>query len=452
MDAHVTNLAWLTAADAARRMAEGEITSQMLVQACLERIAEREDTVKAWAHLDADYALAQARERDEWRGQGRSTGPLHGIPVGIKDIIDTADMPTENGTPIHAGRTPGDDAALVAALRDAGAVIMGKTVTTELAVMTPNKTHNPVNPDHTPGGSSSGSAAAVADGMVHLAIGTQTGGSVIRPAAFCGVVGFKPTFGLISRAGVLSQSPALDTIGTMGRTVEDAALMADCLTAYDGRDRSMWPRSRPRLRDTVLSEVPVTPMFAFAKTPMWEQGEPAMMEAFGELTDVLGDICDEVELPSVFDKVAGWHACLQNGDIAKNYGPLLDKYPDLISDGLKARMEEGRKYSAIEYNTAREFQEILNGGLDEVFDRYDVIVTPATAGPAPKGLETTGRPIFNSIWTYLGVPAVTLPLLEVDGLPLGVQLIGRRRDDGRLLRTARWLVEHLSSDVDDADA
>ena len=217
MDAHFTDLAWLSAADAARLIAKGEITSQMLVQACLERIGEREDTVKAWVHLDADYALAQARERDEWRTEGRSTGPLHGVPVGIKDIIDTADMPTENGTPIHAGRTPGDDAAIVGALRDAGAVIMGKTVTTELAVMTPDKTCNPHNPDHTPGGSSSGSAAAVADGMVPLAIGTQTGGSVIRPAAFCGVVGFKPTFGLISRSGVLNQSPALDIL--VGRKV-----------------------------------------------------------------------------------------------------------------------------------------------------------------------------------------------------------------------------------------
>lgn len=452
MDAHVTDLSSLTAADAARRIDEGEITSEMLVQACLERTAEREDTVKAWAHLDPDYALAQARECDEWRAQGRSTGPLHGVPVGIKDIIDTADMPTENGTPVHAGRTPGDDAALVAALRDAGAVIMGKTVTTELAVMTPNKTHNPVNPDHTPGGSSSGSAAAVADGMVPLAIGTQTGGSVIRPAAFCGAVGFKPTFGLISRSGVLSQSPALDTIGTMARSIEDAALMADCLTAYDARDRYMWPRSRPRLRETTLSDVPVAPTMAFVKTPVWDKGEPAMMEAFAELTDVLGDRCDDVELPPVFDKAAQWHICIQNADIAKNYGPLLEKYPGQISAALEARIEEGRKYTAVEYSTAREFQDILNGGLDQIFERYDVIVTPAAAGPAPKGLETTGSPVFNAMWTYLGVPAVTLPLLDVDGLPLGVQLVGKRRDDGRLLRTARWLIEHLSTGADDADA
>lgn len=445
MDAPATHPDRLTAADAAQRIEKGEITSQKLVQACLDRIAEREETVQAWQHLDADYALEQASKADEWRAAGRTTGPLHGVPVGIKDIVDTKDMPTENGTPIHADRRPRQDAALVAALRDAGAVILGKTVTTELAVMTPNKTRNPVNPSHTPGGSSSGSAAAVADYMVPLAIGTQTGGSVIRPAAYCGIFGFKPTFGLISRRGVLNQSPALDTVGTMGRTVEDLALMADCLTAFDPSDRDMWPRSRPRLRETAVSEVPVEPALAFLKTPAWEHGEPVMQEAFAELKETLGERCDEVPLPEVFNKVLEWHRFLQNGDIAKNYGPLLDQYPDQISAGLKERIEDGRSVSAVDYNTAREFRDILNAGLDEIFERYDAVITPATTGPAPQGLETTGSPVFNAMWTYLGVPAVTLPLLDVEGLPLGVQLVGPRQDDGRLLRTANWLVNHLSA-------
>jgi Asp-tRNA(Asn)/Glu-tRNA(Gln) amidotransferase A subunit family amidase len=445
MDAPATHPDRLTAADAAQRIEKGEITSQKLVQACLDRIAEREETVQAWQHLDADYALEQASKADEWRAAGRTTGPLHGVPVGIKDIVDTKDMPTENGTPIHADRRPRQDAALVAALRDAGAVILGKTVTTELAVMTPNKTRNPVNPAHTPGGSSSGSAAAVADYMVPLAIGTQTGGSVIRPAAYCGIFGFKPTFGLISRRGVLNQSPALDTVGTMGRTVEDLALMADCLTAFDPSDRDMWPRSRPRLRETAVSEVPVEPALAFLKTPAWEHGEPVMQEAFAELKETLSERCDEVPLPEVFNKVLEWHRFLQNGDIAKNYGPLLDQYPDQISAGLKERIEDGRSVSAVDYNTAREFRDILNAGLDEIFERYDAVITPATTGPAPQGLETTGSPVFNAMWTYLGVPAVTLPLLDVEGLPLGVQLVGPRQDDGRLLRTASWLVNHLSA-------
>lgn len=445
MDAAVTDLTTLTAADAAGRIASGEITSEMLVQACLDRISEREETVFAWQHLDPGYALEQARQRDAWRAGGRSTGPLHGVPVGIKDIIDTEDMPTENGTQAHAGRTPGDDATLVSALRDAGAVIMGKTVTTELAVFHPNKTRNPHNPEHTPGGSSSGSAAAVADNMIPLAVGTQTGGSVIRPASYCGVVGFKPTHGLISRKGVLNQSEALDTVGVFGRTIEDAALLADCLTAYDPADRYMWPRSRPQLRATALSDVPVPPMIGFVKGPTWDKADAVTVEAFAELAETLGDQCDEVELPEIFDKAPAWQKLIQTADVGKNYGPLLDKSPECLSEGMREMIAEGRKILAVDYNVAREFQEILNGGLDQVFERYDVILTPASAGPAPRGLETTGRPVFNSMWTYLGVPAVTLPLLEADGLPFGVQLIGPRRDDGRLLRSARWLNDHLTA-------
>jgi Asp-tRNA(Asn)/Glu-tRNA(Gln) amidotransferase A subunit family amidase len=405
----------------------------MLVQACLDRIAEREETVLAWQHLDPDYALEQARARDEWRAHGRSTGPLHGVPVGIKDIIDTEDMPTENGTPAHAGRTPDEDATLVTALRDAGAVIMGKTVTTELAVFHPNKTRNPHNPEHTPGGSSSGSAAAVADFMIPLAIGTQTGGSVIRPASYCGVVGFKPTFGLISRKGVLNQSESLDTIGVFGRTVEDAALIADCLTAYDPADRGMWHRSRPQLRATAMSDVPVPPMLAFVKGPTWDQADEVTREAYAELTETLGDQCDEVELPEIFNKAPEWQKLIQVAEVGKNYGPLLDKSRECLSPGMQEMIADGQKLLAVDYN------------LDEVFERYDAIITPASAGPAPKGLETTGRPVFNAMWTYLGVPAVTLPLLEADGLPFGVQLVGPRRDDGRLLRSANWLYNHLTA-------
>lgn len=447
MDAAVTNLTALTAADAARRIARGEIASEQLVQACLDRASEREDEVRAWEHLDPAHALAQARERDEWRASGRSTGPLHGLPVAIKDIIDTADMPTCNGTKAHAGRQPRDDAAVVSALRDAGAVIMGKTVTTELANMTPGKTRNPHNPEHTPGGSSSGSAAAVADGMVPLALGTQTAGSVIRPASFCGIFGFKPTFGLISRRGVLKQSEHLDTVGVYGRSIEDVALIADCLTAFDPTDRQMWPRSRPALRDVAMTDPPLEPTIAFVKSPAWEFAEPEMAEAFGELTDALGERCDEVELPSIFDKALEWQQVIQNGEMAKNYATLEEKHADLISEGLKGRLAEGRAYSAVEYSMALEFQDILYGGIAEIFDRYDMILTPASCGPAPRGLETSGNPVFNAIWTYLGAPAVTVPLLEVDGMPLGVQLAGPCRDDARLLRNARWLVEHLVADA-----
>jgi len=444
VEAVVTELSQLTAVDAARRVEAGDITSEMLVAAYLDRIAEREETVQAWAWLDRDFALDQARRADAARAAGILNGPLHGVPVGVKDIIDTRDMPTECGTPLLAGRQPGADAAVVSALKDAGAVIMGKTVTTELAAFHPGKTRNPVDPPHTPGGSSSGSAAAVADNMVPVALGTQTAGSVIRPAAYCGVVGFKPSFGLISRTGILSQSPALDTVGMFSRTVEDAALLADCLTAYDARDRDMRPRSRPRLRDMALQEPPVTPMLAYVKSPVWDQADAITGEAFGELVEALRDICDEIALPDIFAKGYTWQRQIQLADMAKSYGPLVDKAPDLISDILKEGVEEGRTILATEYNLAREFCPVLNGGLDEIFGRYDAILTPSTTGPAPRGLQSTGSPVFCALWTYLGVPAVTLPLLTADGMPLGVQLVAGYGDDGRLLRAARWLVEWVS--------
>ncbi len=447
MDAAVSDLARMGAAEAARRIAAGEITSERLTQACLEVIAAREDAVQAWQYLDPDFALEQARRADAWRGSGRTMGPLHGVPVGIKDIIDTAEMPTEHGSPYFAGHQPTEDAAVVSALKDAGAVILGKTVTTELAVLHPGKTRNPHRPEHTPGGSSSGSAAAVAVDMVPLAVGTQTAGSVIRPAAYCGVFGFKPTYGLISRHGIISQSPALDTVGVFARSIEDIALGVDCMTAYDPRDPGMWPRSRPRLRATALEEPPVEPLFAFVKGPAWNQAEPVTEEAFAELAQVLGERCDEVELPEVFAEGLRWQRLIQMADVAKNYGPLLNKSTDLMSDLLKSLVEEGRAVPATEYNTARDYQQVLNAGLDQIFERYDAIITPATTGAAPS-IETTGSPIFCGLWTYMGVPAVSLPLLEADGLPLGVQVVGPRRDDARLLRTARWLQRFLNDEMD----
>ena len=446
----IRQLTELTAADAAARIENGEITSVMLVEACLSRIAERDGEVMAWEHLDPEYALEQARVADERRAQDAATGPLHGVPVGIKDIIDTTDFPTENGTPAHAGRQPGDDAVLVSALRDAGAIILGKTVTTELAVFHPNRTRHPRNPEHTPGGSSSGSAAAVADNMVPLAVGTQTGGSVIRPASFCGVYGFKPTHGMISRTGVLMQAPPLDTVGVFGRSLEDVGLIADCLTAYDPRDTWMRPRSRTRLREVALQDPPVDPVFAFVKSPPWDEfAEDITKEAFTELADALGEQCDEVDLPSVFDAGLTMQKVIQTADIAKFYGPILSKAPDAISKGLAERIVEGKDVSAVDYNSALDVRETLYAGLEEVFERYDAIITPASAGPAPKGLETTGNPIFNAMWTYLGVSCVSLPLLEADGMPFGVQLVGPRFDDARLLRSANWLTRHLIADQDD---
>jgi Asp-tRNA(Asn)/Glu-tRNA(Gln) amidotransferase A subunit family amidase len=442
----VDELCGLSAAEAARRMAEGSVTAQEMVSACLARIREREPEVRAWAHLDEDYALGQARRLDEWRIAGHEVGPLHGVPVAVKDIIDTRDMPTCNGTPLHEGRRPRSDAAVVAQLRQAGAVILGKAVTAELAVYAPGKTRNPHDPERTPGGSSSGSAAAVAAGMAPLAVGTQTAGSIIRPASYCGVFGFKPTHGAISRTGVLTQAPPLDTVGPFARSVEDLALLTDVISVYDEKDPDMRPHSRGSLRVTATSTPAAKPVLAIVKTPVWEEhAEDSTKAAFTELTEALGEQCDMVDLPDVFQKAWGWQRMLQVAGIAKHYGPLVDRAPEQASEVMREMIAEGRAVTAVDYNTALDMQQVLNAGLDEIFKRYDAILTPATPGPAPKGLESTGSPVFNALWTYCGVPCVSLPLLDVDGMPLGVQLVGRRQDDGRLLRTANWLVQHLAA-------
>src|SRR5712664_1484880 len=293
---HERQAAELSAADAARKIRDGLLTSEELVSACLERIRATEPSVQAWTFLDEGHALAQARAADERKRSGEPIGALHGVPVGLKDIIDTADMPTENGTVLHKGRTPRDDAAVVKALRAAGAVILGKTVTTECAYFAPGKTRNPHNPEHTPGGSSSGSAAAVAAGMVPLALGSQTAGSVIRPGAFCGVYAFKPTHGLIPRTGVLQLSRTLDHIGLFARSIEDVALLMEQLIGYDEGDPDTRPRARIPFREVSREEPPLEPMLAFVKTPHWERADADTKEAFSELLETLGDRAEELEL------------------------------------------------------------------------------------------------------------------------------------------------------------
>jgi Asp-tRNA(Asn)/Glu-tRNA(Gln) amidotransferase A subunit family amidase len=438
----------MTALAAREEIAGGKISAVELTEALLARIAERESDVGAFAHLDADLALAQAKGLDAHRASGRPLGPLHGLPVGLKDIVDTADLATENGTVVDAGRRPKRDAAIVSRLRAAGAVILGKTVTTELALFSPGKTANPRNLAHTPGGSSSGSAAAVADAMVPLAVGTQTNGSVIRPAAFCGVVGFKPTYGLIPRTGVLEASRSLDTIGTFARTVEDAALLADAMAGFDPADAATRPATPPQLLATARTAPPVRPALAFVKSPVWDRAEPETREAFGELIEVLGDDVDEIDLPAPFARVHDLHRVVMLAEIAKSYSRYYERGRDRLSAHLVELIEEGRGVLAHDYLAARDWMEVLGDVLDGIFDRYDAILTPAAPGPAPKGLAATGDPSFATVWTFCRVPAVSLPLLESSGgLPLGVQLVGRRGHDGRLLRTARWLEQRVAAET-----
>ena len=438
----MTDLARLTATAAAKLMADREITSEQLVKACLDRISEREPQVKAFAHLDPEHALTQARAADDAFRSGKGVGPLNGLPVGIKDIIDTKDMPTQNGCAFFKGRQPEADAACISALRDAGAVIIGKTVSTEMASTHPGPTCNPHNLGHTPGGSSSGSAAGVADFMFPLALGTQTGGSVIRPASFCGIYGLKPTFGLISRTGITMQSHTLDTVGVYGRSVEDLALIADALSAHDPRDAGSYPRSRPNLAKAAAEKPPVKPLFAYIKTPMWDLLDDVTKEAFTELVAELGAQAEEIDLPSLSEVVAD-HATVMAGENAGYYGRLIDAGGESISPALRARIEAGRKVSVEAYVRAFNARAAASQHIDDMLTNYTAILTPAATGPAPKTLASSGNPIFNAPWTYLGQPCVALPLMEADGMPIGVQLVGSRRDDGRLLRTAKWLAAHV---------
>ncbi len=418
----------LTAAEAAARIRRLVITSEELVTACLARIALRDPVVEAWVHLDPDYALEQARAADQVLKAAGPRGPLHGVPVGIKDIVDTARLPTENGTVIMRGRRPAADAQVVRNLTAAGAVILGKTVTTELAFFGPGKTRNPRNPERTPGGSSSGSAAAVADCHVPLALGTQTAGSVIRPASFCGVVGFKPSFGVVPRDGVLAQSAPLDTIGGYGRTVADVALFVSVMAG--GASPLTLPLSPSGAR-------PRHPLkLAFVRTPAWGQGEASMQEAMLLFVKNHASVIEEVAMPADFDDTGGLQRAVQFRDIARAYGPYLDHYPHEISAKLAEVIGIGRGVTDDEYRSALARRDGLNAALAPLFERYDALVTPAACGPAPKGLGSTGSPAFNFLWTYLGVPAVSLPLMEAEGMPLGVQLVGAVGRDAELLEVA----------------
>jgi Asp-tRNA(Asn)/Glu-tRNA(Gln) amidotransferase A subunit family amidase len=438
----------LSLADAAASIREGRISSTELVEDCLQRVQEVDGAVQAWAFLDLDHARRQARAADEHRMAGRPIGPLHGVPLGVKDIFDTADYPTEFGSPFWQGRTPRRDAAAVARLRAAGAIVLGKTVTTEYAYFHPNKTRNPHDPTRTPGGSSSGSAAAVAAGMIPAAIGSQTNGSVIRPASFCGVVGFKPTHGLIPRSGALLLSRALDHVGVFARSVTDAAMLADVLIGHDDEDPDTRAIASPQLALTAAGEPPLPPRFAFVKGPAWAAAEPYLDEAFGELAAALGDIIQPIELGSPFDRAIGFHGTVMAVDMAHNFRRDLAQGGDALSVELRELLVRGSKLTALDYLEATSAAETCNARLDDIFNEYDAILTASAPGEAPVG-TATGNPIFCSTWTYLGTPAVTLPLLQgPNGLPIGVQLIGRRGNDARLLRTARWLAGHLGAGAD----
>lgn len=439
------SLADLGAHEAALKIRKGEISSQALTRACLDRIAALDNELNAFVHLDTELALEQARAADRIAEHADALPPLHGVPVAVKDVIDVRGLPGEHGSPIFKGRAPMEDASCVRQLREAGAVILGKTVTTELASLTPGPTRNPHNREHTPGGSSSGSAVAVATGMAPISLGTQTAGSVIRPASYCGVYGFKPTRGLISRAGVLLQSHTLDTVGVMARSLEDIALAVDCMSAQDPSDDVSFPRARLSLLALSMEGRAFPPRLAFCRTPAWPFAEQACRDAFAELIPSLGEHCLEIDLPEPCAGILDDQATIQLAENAHHYGPLYDDHCGELSEGMRLRMAQGMTILARDYQRAELAREIHNEIFEARYDGFDAILCPASPGPAPAGIDKTGNPIFNGLWTYLGVPALTIPLFDDKGLPFGLQLVGRRYEDGRLLRTARWLIHHLQT-------
>lgn len=439
-----SDLTSLTATQAAPELARGAISAEDYTRACLKRIEAIEPDVQAFAHLDPDYAIAQAKALDERRLAGQPIGRLHGIPVAVKDIIDTKDYPTECGSPLLAGRRPTTDATVVTKLREAGAVIIGKSVTTEFAFFQPRKTRNPHDIERTPGGSSSGSAAAVAAGMVPLAIGTQTNGSIIRPGAFCGVYSMKASHGLVSRAGILPLSSTLDFAGPFARSLDDIALMLSVLAGYDPEDPDTKPVPRADYPRFLGEDWPLAPRFAFVRTPMWDKADAATKASFEKLAADLGENCISIDLPEEFAQAWPAHRTIMAADMAHHLGAYVDRGGEVISDILRALIAEGRSVSAADYLKALDKRKAFQDAFQSVFTACNAIITPSTKGVAPKGLQATGDPVFNSMWTLLGFPAITLPLLEgEDEMPLGVQVVAPMDDDARLLRSAKWLVEKL---------
>jgi len=413
----------LSVREAAREIAARRLGVVDYALAWLEAIEAREEIVGAWQHFDREEALAATRRRTA-EGSG---GPLYGIPIAVKDLIDTADMPTTYGSPIYRNHRPASDASCVALARAAGAVVLGKTVTTEFAAFTPGKTANPHNPAHTPGGSSSGSAAAVAAGMVPLAFATQTAGSIIRPAAYCGVVGYKPSFGLVARAGVKALADSLDTIGCMARTVEDAAFFVGVLT------------DRRALREI---DAPLAPHFGLCRTAMWDEAEPATAAAFDRARAALlaaGARIDDVGVPAEHRGLVEAQDKIMRVEMARSLAWEREEHGGQISPGLARVLDVGMSIGSAEYDGAKDDVAVARARLDAFFGDCAAILVPAAPGEAPQGLGSTGNPVFNRMWTALGVPCVTIPAGRgATGLPVGVQLVGRIGDDARLLQAAMF--------------
>ena len=442
----MTDIFSLTTLKLTQKLKEGEISSVEVCTQYIDRINKFEKDVKAWAYFDKKKLLEKALEADVYRKSGKPVGPLHGLPIAVKDIIGTLDMPTECGTIIRKNMSGAQDAEVINLLKIAGAIVMGKTETTELAYFHPGKTTNPHNYSRTPGGSSSGSAAAVAAHMAPLSIGSQTNGSTIRPASYCGVVGYKPSYGLISRSGVLKQSDKLDHIGIFGKSVEDVALLARSLIKKDLYDSSTIHFSADKMLEICREGPLFDPKFIFYKTDNWKHIDKESQKSFEFLIKTFKKNIEVFETPSYFKDIPRYHKIIHETDMSNNFQNYYKKSKKKLSKKMIEAIERGQKYAAKDYAEAIDFMKLSYESYKEVFEDYHGVLTPATTGVADKSLKSTGSPEFCTTWTYMGLPSISLPLLTgANNLPLGVQLIGDKLDDLRFLGIANWLEKNCKN-------
>jgi len=422
------------------KIKDAQLTSVEVCEKYIERINKFEKDVKAWVYFDKELLMEKAAEADKYRQSGKPMGPLHGIPVAVKDIVGTADMPTECGTVIKQEKSFSQNAKIIDLLLAAGAIVMGKTATAELAYLGPPKTTNPHDYSRTPGGSSSGSAAAVVSFMAPLSIGSQTGGSVIRPASYCGVVGYKPTYGLISRNGVLKTSEKLDHIGMFGKTVEDVALLAKVLIKKDKFDSATVDYSADSLLEETKKVPRFEPKFIFYKTDYWKNVEKKSREVFEYFVKSFKNNIEIFDTPSYFKDIHKYHQIIYETDLANNFGLYYKKYKKKLSKPMQDAIVKGNKHSAKEYAKAIDFMKTSYESHEEVFEEYHGVLSPSSPGVAPKSLKSTGSAEFNRVWSYLGTPCISIPLLKGKSkMQLGVQLIGAKFDDYKVLGVANWL-------------
>lgn len=426
-------------------VAQGKITSQQMVESCFAAIDATDADLQAWESLDREQALARAKELDDFRRRGRTLGKLHGVPIGIKDNIDTADLPTRYGSEIYAAHQPEYNAAVVDKLLEAGAIILGKTVSTEFAYMHPSRTRNPHNFTYSPGGSSSGSAAAVAAGQVPVSLGSQTNGSVIRPASFCGCFGLKPSSGVFPRRGVFKTSDTLDQVGLFARNPDDIALVSDALKGFDNTDSHSKALPRPGFMQGYLSDVPVPPDFAWIDLPYADQYSDSMREGMHELLQELNARVDRIPAPVSFSALLKCHKIIYDYEIYRCLAKEREQDWDKMSSTAQAAMEKAKVVSSDEYSEALDIRDAACNWFVEFFNDYDAIIAPSALGEPPLFGDGTGNPVCSTIWTLCGLPCLSMPLLQgVDDMPLGVQLIGAHNEDDRLMRTTRWLLDFLN--------